>query len=111
LLLAVQEVVLNTPLSGITITRAQWKYYHFHLGAGQASAISIVTTQVSTNGDVDTFVKVGNVPSFDDWDYADAGLEPITSLNISNPAAGEYFVGLYGFVDTTFNLVVSTSSS
>lgn len=54
-----------------------------------------------TQGDVDLYVKYAEIPTQENWDYADAGVSLNTTMVIEEPQPGDYYFGLVGYAPST----------
>lgn len=85
---------INDSVNNLTVAQGQWAQYNQDLVAGYAS----LTISISGgSGDVDLYVKRGSTPSASNYDcrpYLNGNTENCT---FSNPTAGRYNIGLYGY--------------
>ena len=90
-----------------------WNYYKVSVPQEAANKHMVVQVQglvEEPHGNLDLFIKVGSVPDFDDFDYADTGCQQdyktfagilVTGGNYHEACTGtqgEYYLGLYSQV-------------
>lgn len=78
-------------LSGAT---GSWTYYKIVVPSGQSS-LAIQTSGGS--GDCDLYVKRGAQPTSSSYDYRPYLSGNAESVSVSNPTAGDWYIGLYGY--------------
>ena len=93
-----QEISLGQAQSGHVEIR-QWNYYHVSVVNTQELVIEV--NQTSSSGDADTYVRLGDYPNKQDFDFRDLSTKPNTHLVIPN-ANGVYYIGVYGFLSTDY---------
>jgi hypothetical protein len=71
-----------------------WKYYTIDVPAGKTSATFSLN---GANGDADMFVKLGGLPTASSYNCKSDGPTSVESCTLSAPAAGKYYVGVYGY--------------
>jgi hypothetical protein len=85
-------------VSGISVSRRKWAYYTYTVPTG-ASSFKASTT--GTNGDVDLYVRFGANPTTTNNAGKSEGSTSNESVTISNPQAGTWYIGLYGYAAAT----------
>lgn len=83
------QIVSN--LSGAT---GSWAYYKIAVPASQTS-LEIKT--YNGTGDCDLYVKRGALPTLSSYDYRPYKSGNTETVTVSNPASGDWFIGLYGY--------------
>uniref|UniRef100_A0A7S4JIQ6 EGF-like domain-containing protein n=1 Tax=Paramoeba aestuarina TaxID=180227 RepID=A0A7S4JIQ6_9EUKA len=100
-----KELSNGKPISD-SVSMREWKYYH--ISVNNKPQLVIEVNQTST-GDCDTYVRLGDYPTKDNWDVRDLSTNPITQLVIPN-ANGLYYIGVYGFLRTSYNIEAITEN-
>jgi Zn-dependent metalloprotease len=80
-----------TNLSGST---GAWAYYKLVVPASQTS-LTIATS--GGTGDLDLYVKRGAVPTSSSYDYRPYLSGNAETVTVSNPTAGDWYIGLYAY--------------
>ncbi len=99
------EVVSQYPAltSGVALTgqgtaTGVWRYYTIDVPAGKSQVAFALS---GSNGDADMFVKLGGLPSGTSYNCKSDGPSSVENCSLSNPAAGRYYVGVYGYAAYT----------
>lgn len=93
------------PVSGLTGVVSNQRFFKVSVPAGQAT-LSIQTTGGS--GDCDLYVKAGTQPTTTSYTYSSTGNTTAESIAVTNPAAGDYYILLYGY--TAYSGVTLTAT-
>jgi hypothetical protein len=89
----------------------QWQYYHITVSGGQSNELVIEVNQTQTSGgDCDTYVRLGDYPTKQNWDERDISTKRQTHLVIGDPS-GTYYIGVYGFLTTDYNVSATFESN
>lgn len=83
------QIVSN--LSGAT---GSWAYYKIAVPASQTQ---LVIKIYNGTGDCDLYVKRGAVPTSSSYDYRPYLSGNNETVTVSNPASGDWYIGLYGY--------------
>lgn len=83
------QVVSN--LSGAS---GSWAYYKIAVPASQTQ---LVIKTYNGTGDCDLYVKRGAIPTSSSYDYRPYLSGNNETVTVSNPASGDWFIGLYGY--------------
>jgi len=78
-------------LSGATGT---WAHYKIAVPSGQTS---LAIAMSGGTGDADLYVKLGAQPTSSVYDYRPYLGGNTESVNVSNPAAGDWYISIYGY--------------
>jgi len=105
---AITTITLGNPVQG-TITRGDWTYYLLSLTANNLLQIHVKET--TTTGDLDLYVKYDALPTTYSFDYRDITVLHDFYLNITEPALGNWYIGVYGFRNTTYTLTATAGMS
>ncbi|MCU1348047.1 MAG: hypothetical protein JWO56_1077, partial [Acidobacteria bacterium] len=81
-------------VSGLAGAAGSWQYFKLTVPAGQTSLA--VTTSGGT-GDEDLYVKLGAQPTSTTYDYRSIATGNAESVSVTNPAAGDWYFGVYGY--------------
>lgn len=84
----------GTPVSGLSGAASSWQYFKITVPSGQTSLA--ITTSGGT-GDEDLYVKRGAQPTTSTYDNRSIVTGNSESVTVSNPVAGDYYIGLYGY--------------
>lgn len=71
-----------------------WKFYCIEIPAGTTK---LLVHLWDGKGDADLYVKLGGKPGENDYDHRSVIEEQDETLLLENPAAGTYWIGVYGF--------------
>jgi serine protease len=99
----VTPVTTTTP--NISVARNAWRYYTLTVPAGRTTLT--INTSGGT-GDVDLYVRLGSQPTLSSYTCRPLRTGNTESCSFTNPTAGTYHIGLYGFSAVT-GLTLSTS--
>ncbi|KDA54790.1 hypothetical protein EG19_09070 [Thermoanaerobaculum aquaticum] len=93
---AVQVTTLSNgqTVSNLSASTGNWLYFKITLPSGQTQ-LKVVTSGGS--GDADLYVKRGALPSTSSYDGKSEGSTTAETVTISNPAAGDFYIGLYAY--------------
>lgn len=84
----------GTPVTGLSGATGSWQYFKLTVPSGQTS-LAIATS--SGTGDVDIYVKLGAQPTSTTYDYRSIVSGNNDSVTVTNPAAGDWYIGLFGY--------------
>jgi hypothetical protein len=81
---------------GVSVSGAlnSWTYYKITVPASQTSLA--ITTSGGT-GDEDIYVKLGAQPTSTTYDYRSIVSGNTESVTVTNPAAGDWYIGVFGY--------------
>jgi len=86
-----------------------WHYYHIAVPSG-SHGLDIDVQQTSSFGDIDVFVKKGSYPDNMDFTYSDTSTNSDLGIQVNNPAAGTWYIGLYGYWASDYEITVNVQS-
>ncbi len=81
-------------VSNISVGSGAWVYYKITVPAGQSS---LKITMSGGTGDADLYVKFGQQPSSTVYDYRPYLTGNNESVSVTNPSAGDWYIGLNGY--------------
>ena len=81
-------------VSNISASASTWKYYKITVPSGQTT-LTVKTTGGS--GDADLYVKLGSSPTTSSYNGKSDGSTATETVTISNPSAGDWYIGLYAY--------------
>jgi vibriolysin len=92
-------VAVTTLSNGVTLSSQSgstgtWKYYKLTVPSGQTS---LKFTMSGGTGDADMYVKRGALPTSSSYDYRPYLSGNNESVSVTNPVAGDWYVGLYAY--------------
>lgn len=96
-------------VSSISASKGTWKYYKITVPSGQTS---LKITMSGGTGDADLYVKLGSSPTLSSYNYRPYLSGNNETVTVTNPSAGDWYVGIYGyaaFSGVSLNATYSTS--
>lgn len=68
---------------------------------------------MTCQGDPDLYLKYDSLPNKTSWDYRDATVNDYVVLEVSAPAHGYWYIGVYGYnsYDASYVLTATASST
>ena len=81
-------------LTGQSGATGSWKYYQIDVPAGKTN---VTFTLSGANGDADMFARLGSIPTGSAYNCKSEGQYSTESCGLGSPAAGRYYVGVYGY--------------
>jgi Zn-dependent metalloprotease len=84
----------NVALASQSGTAGAYVNYKITVPSGQTS---LVVTTTGGTGDCDLYVKNGSAATSSNYDGSSAGSTTAETVTITNPAAADYYIGLYGY--------------
>lgn len=97
----------GVPLTGQSVAASAWKYYSITVPSG---ATSLVVATSAATGDVDLYTQSGAKPTSSSYacrPYSSSGNESCTA---TNPAAGTWWVGVYGYAAATYTVTATVTT-
>lgn len=91
---AVTTLSNNVTVSSQSGSTGSWKYYKITVPASQTS---LKFTMSGGTGDADMYVKRGAMPTSSIYDYRPYLSGNNESVTVTNPVAGDWYVGLYAY--------------
>lgn len=82
------------PVTGLTGATGSFQYFKITVPAGQTSLAIPIS---GGTGDADLYVKLGAQPTTSVYDYRSIVSGNGDSVTVTNPAAGDWYIGLYGY--------------
>jgi Zn-dependent metalloprotease len=81
-------------VSNISVATGAWVYYKITVPSGQAS---LKINMSGGTGDADLYVKLGAQPTLTVYDYRPYLTGNAESVSVTNPAAGDWYIGIEGY--------------
>ncbi len=81
-------------VTGIAVATGAWKHYKIAVPAAQTS---LVINMSGGTGDGDMYVKFGAQPTSSSYDYRPYKSGNAESVSVTNPAAGDWYISIYGY--------------
>jgi Zn-dependent metalloprotease len=81
-------------VTNISVGTGAWVYYKISVPSGQSS---LKITMSGGTGDADLYVKFGQQPSSTVYDYRPYLNGNAESVSVTNPSAGDWYIGLNGY--------------
>jgi len=100
----VPPLVLGNQISGYLLTGA-WMYFRLNLN-NSANTLRFAVSQTST-GDVDLYVRSAALPTRNEYDYREIGVNANFTLDVASPGP-MYYVGLRAFTGPISFVMVVT---
>lgn len=105
----VTRLNLNQPAAN-TVAQMAWQYYFFFVN--DLHALTVQLNETRSGGDADLFIKFGALPNHTSFDYRDISTASSARLAVQPASASTtMYVGIYGFVSTSYKLLVTQESS
>jgi len=92
-------------VSSISVAAGAWKHYKIAVPASQAS---LAIAMSGGTGDGDLYVKYGAQPTSSSYDYRPYLSGNNESVNVTNPAAGDWYISIYGYTACSGISLVAT---
>jgi hypothetical protein len=93
------------------VSSDMWNYYHF-TGSTTNNIIVEVNQHSETAGaDCDVYVRGGDKPTLELFDFRNVGLEDSIQITIPNPQFTTWYIGVYGYATCTYNVTQYVSTS
>eukprot|EP00008_Paramoeba_atlantica_P003434 CAMPEP_0201480230 /NCGR_PEP_ID=MMETSP0151_2-20130828/4746_1 /ASSEMBLY_ACC=CAM_ASM_000257 /TAXON_ID=200890 /ORGANISM="Paramoeba atlantica, Strain 621/1 / CCAP 1560/9" /LENGTH=577 /DNA_ID=CAMNT_0047862015 /DNA_START=122 /DNA_END=1855 /DNA_ORIENTATION=- len=102
------EALVNNRVSHGDVFTREWRYYHI-LAVSDRGDLIIEVNQTSATGDCDTYVRLGDYPNRQTFDYRDISTQKNARIEISHPE-GTYYIGVYGFLGSSFDILANSQS-
>jgi len=102
----VNTVYVNTPAIPGSVARGAWTYFKFDVIVN--NLLTIIVNETSPNGDIDLYVKFNDIPNLYNYDFRDTSVSANFQIDIAEPQLGTWYVGLYGYRNTSFLFSVKT---
>jgi Zn-dependent metalloprotease len=96
-------------VTGISVGTGAWVYYKITVPSGQTQ---LKITMSGGTGDADLYVKLGAQPTLTSYDYRPYLTGNAETVTVTNPAAGDWYIGLEGYAaasGVSLNATYSTS--
>jgi len=81
-------------VTGISVGSGAWVYYKITVPTGQTQ---LKITMSGGTGDADLYVKLGAQPTLTTYDYRPYLTGNNETVTVTNPAAGDWYIGLEGY--------------
>ncbi len=91
---AVTTLSNNVTVSSLSASTGNWKYFKITVPASQTS---LKFTMSGGTGDADLYVKRGAMPTSSSYDYRPYLSGNNETVSVTNPVAGDWYVGLYAY--------------
>eukprot|EP01091_Cochliopodium_minus_P016320 TRINITY_DN6077_c0_g1_i1.p1 TRINITY_DN6077_c0_g1~~TRINITY_DN6077_c0_g1_i1.p1 ORF type:complete len:579 (+),score=115.62 TRINITY_DN6077_c0_g1_i1:233-1738(+) len=102
------SIQLSKHYSG-DVEKNAWNYYH--ISSLTSNNLVITLNQTVNNEDCDLFVKSGSKPTRASYDYRDISLNALSSITINNPLDKTWYIGVDGFANCHYDIIVTETSS
>jgi hypothetical protein len=93
----VSTLVKDVPIPNLSGSQGSQLNYKFVVPAGQTSLTISIAGASNSTGDCDLYVKRGAAPTTGSWDHRPYLSRSNETVQIANPAAGDYFIMLNGY--------------
>jgi Zn-dependent metalloprotease len=95
-------------VSNISVATGAWVYYKITVPSGQAS---LKINMSGGTGDADLYVKLGQQPTLTVYDYRPYLTGNTESVSVTNPAAGDWYIGIEGYAAASGVSLTATYSA
>jgi len=92
----------------LSVATGAWKHYKLTVPASQTS---LVINMSGGTGDGDMYVKLGAQPTSSSYDYRPYKSGNTESVSVTNPAAGDWYISIYGYAACSGVSLVATYSA
>eukprot|EP01114_Cavostelium_apophysatum_P024090 TRINITY_DN931_c0_g1_i1.p1 TRINITY_DN931_c0_g1~~TRINITY_DN931_c0_g1_i1.p1 ORF type:complete len:605 (-),score=120.61 TRINITY_DN931_c0_g1_i1:72-1886(-) len=103
----ITAITAGTSYTNQGLAKSQWDYYSIQLSSG--NELTFTTTEFGT-GDCDLYVKLNELPTIINWDYANVTTKDSSIIRILDPNPGKWYLGIFAFDACSYQLTVSTGS-
>jgi hypothetical protein len=90
----VTTLMNGTPVTGLSGAINTFQYFKITVPAGQTSLVIPIS---GGTGDADLYVKLGAQPTATVYDFRSILSGNVDSVTVTNPAAGDWYIGLFGY--------------
>jgi len=97
----VKRINLNQQERG-RVSAQEWKDYSVQITTG--NSLIVIMNQLDTGGDCDLFLKYEEPSTLYKWDYMNATEFSITTIIVTYPNHGIWYIGVYGFKACSFSI-------
>lgn len=95
------QLTSGVAVTGQSVAKSAWKYYSIVVPSG-ATNLTLATT--SATGDVDIYTQSGAKPTSSTYVCRPYGSTGNESCSATNPAAGTWWLGVYGYAAATYTV-------
>ena len=95
------QLASGVAVTGQSVAKSAWKYYYIVVPSG-ATNLTLATT--SATGDVDIYTQSGAKPTSSAYVCRPYGSTGNESCSATNPAAGTWWLGVYGYAAGSFTV-------
>ena len=81
-----------------------WGYYKFSVPRGNGFVVEMNGTTPDSTSDCDIYVKYNGLPMHTRYDWRDISLGTNARHEFSQPQAGDWYIGVFGFTSCRFQL-------
>lgn len=81
-------------VASLSGAQGSWQYFKITVPSGQTS---LAINMSGGSGDADLYVKLGSQPTSSSYDYRPYLSGNNESVSVTNPAAGDWYIGVYGY--------------
>jgi len=104
----VTQITLSTPVVG-SVADLKWSYYHFSYQSSASADELLVTLNQTSSGDADLYLRFQLAPTEFQYDYANITVRAISTIKLTDPQSGDWYIGIHGFRACSYVLLVSTA--
>lgn len=105
------ELTPGVELGPFSLASATWKYFNFNIISSES--VSILVTQTTSTGDIDTYVQYGAAPTLVNYRYSNIEsydpAHPTQVITMTTPDTGEWIVGCFAFQASTFKISLNAT--
>jgi len=108
----IPQLQLNTPVSS-SVGAREWKMYRVNLPYTY-SALSFTLQQTGptqNTADLDLYLRRGSPPTIINFDYANGSLSHTSVISVTDAAAGDWFIGVWGYACPTSSCTFTLTAS
>lgn len=105
------EEISSSAVVNNDVVTGEFKYFHLNVQSGHALNVVVEQSAPSPGCDVDVYLRANSYPTQYEFDAANATRETVTYMTVADPAAGVWYIGIYGYRGCSFTMNVISDSS
>jgi hypothetical protein len=94
---AIQTLAKGVPVDNLSGAQGSQKNFKFAVPSGMTSLTISIAGASGATGDSDLYVKYGSQPTLSSWDYRPYMSRSNETVQVANPAAGDWYIMLNGY--------------
>jgi hypothetical protein len=94
---SIQTLTKDVPVAGLGGAQGSMKNFKFAVPSGMTRMTLTMAGATNATGDADIYVKYGSQPTLSSWDQRPYMSRSNETVEIANPAAGDYYIMIHGY--------------